>query len=254
MLRLAQFAPAMIGLTLALPATAQAQSHPHSQSHGNCEVCNAAQQGTPVVKERRGPLGRVIGGKRVSIPAGHAVAQQKPQDTSPPAAWSETTHGSPYHTPEVAYDDASDPETGFASVGGSPGDSAPPIPSYGTIAAGEPMPIGEMRTSYVSPTPHAAPMAPTTLATTPNPAAMNSGFTGVPVIPRDPRIEMFHQQGLAGKMGSRRSGPLETMLGVSGMSNWLEQRRTIRAMRASAKSGAYAPSMHEMPGWAVGPR
>ncbi|MEW4569572.1 hypothetical protein AB1L88_17035 [Tautonia sp. JC769] len=249
MLRLAHYAPALIGLALVAPATARAQSHSHAAP--DCEACMAARHASPVVEERSGILGRLRGGDRVSIPTGHHVDRRgQPMHTQPqghaPAPASDPSWG--HASPNLAYDYGHDADTGYANLG--PGQHAIPAP-YGAVASGEPMPIGEMRTSYVTPKPHAAPPPP---AIMPNGASMNNGFSGVPVIPPNPAIEAWHQNQMSGRVAPRRSGPLETMLGTSTLMNWVEKRKTLRAMRASARQGAYAPSMHEMPGWAVAPR
>jgi hypothetical protein len=289
-------APALIGLALAAPASARAQSH----AHADCESCQATAAGVGVgapashghahhahahapaaeVKGRKGLLARRKQ-EKVSIPAGHYVAGQAPVEhptaspsfssrveamASPPPSFADpysSLAADPGYGYDYGYGD--DPEAGVASIGGAD-DTAPPLPYSTAVASGEPMPIGEMRTSFVPPSPHAAPMAPSTLGAGPAPgmgmgmgmgmgadpsAAMNGGFTGVPVIPPDPAVQMWHQSGMANKMAPRRSGPLETMLGISSVTNWMEQRRSIRTMRAAAKKGMYAPSLHEMPAWAV---
>ncbi|WP_161602439.1 hypothetical protein [Tautonia marina] len=246
MLRIAHYAPALIGLALVAPATARAQSHSHSAP--DCEACMAARHASPVVEERNGIIGRLRGGDRVSIPTGHHVNRRgEPMhahaqgNAYAPASNPSWGNGSQHLSYEVGHD----AETGYANL--SPGHAVPSAP-YGAIASGEPMPIGEMRTSYVTPMSAAVPTAP---AAMPNAASMNGGFTGVPVIPPNPAIEAWHQNRLPDRVVPRRSGPLETMLGTSSLMNWVEKRKTLRAMRASAKQGAYAPSMHQMPGWAV---
>ncbi|WP_169974665.1 hypothetical protein [Tautonia rosea] len=249
MLRLAHYAPALIGLALVAPATARAQSHSHSAQ--NCEACMAARHATPVVEERRGVIGRLRGGDRVSIPTGHYVhgrgQQANPHGQGQPyaPASNPSWNGG---APSLATNAGHDADTGYSHLG--PEHAAPSVP-YGVIASGEPMPIGEMRTSYVSPMAHPAPPAPTVM---PNAASMNGGFTGVPVIPPSPAVQAWHQSRMSDRVIPRRSGPLETMLGTSNLMNWVEKRKTLRAMRASAKQGVYAPSMYEMPGWAVNGR
>lgn len=246
MLRLAHYAPALIGLALVAPATARAQSHSHSAP--DCDACMAARHASPVVEERRGVIGRLRGGDRVSIPTGHHVNRRgelmhahTQSHARTPASNPSGSNGSPYLSYEVGHD----AEIGYANLSpGHPASSAP----YGAIALGEPMPIGEMRTSYVTPRFSVVSTAP---AAMPNAASMNGGFTGVPVIPPNPAIEAWHQNRLPDRVVPRRSGPLETMLGTSSLMNWVEKRKTVRAMRASARQGAYAPSMHQMPNWAI---
>ncbi|RUL86314.1 hypothetical protein [Tautonia sociabilis] len=228
--RLARFAPALIGLALAAPATARAQSHAHPAG-SECAYCaaNHATSLTPVVQERRGPLG-LLGGRRVVVPAGHHVEGTVPAAPS----WSSQAAALP---PASAWG-ANPSDAGVAVIG--PGyDPAPAMPyGGGYVAEGEPLPIGEMRTNY-SPA-MSSPMGPAGLG--PQPA---------PMMRPDPAIQAWHQMGMAERSVPRHHGALSRMLGVASVSNWLEERRTLRVMRKAAKSGMYAPMMTEMPGRAV---
>ena len=239
MLRLKRFAPALIGLALAAPATARAQSHAHSSQA--CAYCNPDSSSTPVVQERRGPLARMMGGDRVIVPAGHHVQHAGQPVPGPVAAYTDNSGALPPASPWYG---AHDGEAGVAVVG--PGYAPAPGMAYGgMVAEGEPMPIGEMRTSYVTPA-----TAPSGMA---GPAMHGASPAGTGWQP-DPAIQAWHQHKLGESEVPSRPGALSKMLGVASVTNWLEERRTMRAMRRASRFGMYSPTMNQMPARAISGR
>ena len=259
MLTPARIAPALIGLALAAaPASVQAQAPPHTHN-ANCPACAAAKGGgVPVVHERHGLLGKLMGGTTVTIPAGHYHEGQGGSVPGPVASWSDSAPAMPSASGIYG---ASDPDAGHASLMGP---NAPamnygaPAMSYGApamgglmappVEPGAPVPIGVMQTNYAAdaPMPDGPMGGPSMMPPMP-------GMTGPSSMP-DPAIQAWHTMGLGDDDAPRRQGALGKMLGISGISHWNENRRMKRAMRQSQRNGAYAPGMSEMPAWAVGGR
>jgi hypothetical protein len=237
MIRLKRFAPALIGLALAAPATARAQTHTHSSA--DCAYCNPGSSSTPVVQERRGPLARMMGGNRVVVPAGHHVQHSGQTAPGPVAAYSDNSGALPPASPWYGSHEA---EAGVAVVG--PGDYGPaPGMAYGPmVAEGEPMPIGEMRTSFVNPATAPAGMAG---------PAMYGSMPAAPAYQPDPAIQAWHQHKLGESTIPQRPGALSKMLGVASVSNWLEERRTLRSMKRASRLGMVNPTMNQMPAQAL---
>ncbi|QDV32828.1 hypothetical protein [Tautonia plasticadhaerens] len=240
--RLERFAPALIGLALAAPATAQSQSHAHTSQ--DCAYCNPDSRSTPIVEERRGPLARMMGGDRVIVPAGHHVQHPGRPTPGPVAAYTDNPGALPPASPWYGSHDA---EAGVAVVGPgyAPAPGYAPVPgmAYGPIAAeGEPMPIGEMRTSFVTPPGSPAGMAgPAMHGAAPAPTGWQP----------DPAIQAWHQYKLGESEVPSRPGALSKMLGVASVTNWLEERRTMKAMRRASRAGMYSPTMNQMPSRAI---
>ena len=260
MLTPARIAPSLIGLALAAaPATVWAQSPPHNHT-ANCPACAASQGGgVPVVHERHGLLGKLMGGTTVTIPAGHYRKGQGGPLPGPVTSWTDTTAGPP---PAPGIYGGSDPDAGHASLMGqgapSMGYVAPSMsyvaPAMGGMAAppvepGAPVPIGVMQTNYNAPE-GAMPGGPMGGPSMMPPMPGMSGPSSTP----DPSIQAWHSMGLGDDDAPRRQGALGKMLGISGISQWNENRRMKRAMRHSQRTGAVAPGMTAMPGWAVGGR
>lgn len=200
MRRLARIAPALLGLVLAAPASALAQTP-------ECRTCNTGY----VIPPTQMPTGF-----RAPRLCGDCYKKYKQTGAWPGQA----------SAPSVGYPGTPGYPGGYAMTAAS----QPMPPGYATVGdasfTGEPMPIGVMQTGY---RPNAG-MTPGALTA---PMPPGHALTGTPGMmpPQGPAIPMASPAEaalLAGPSSTRRTSVLKTMLGLNGRNRRLAEQEAQR--------------------------